>query len=218
MNLLNLAMRATPLLLAWTVLSAAPAYAAPPKGNDANGIYYVHTQKVAEKYQETSSYSKMQARLQGELKALEGELKTLAKLRYASDAERQEGLAIAAKPTPSSKESERLTELTKRADEIDEEFARLSQKTEPSAADTKRLKDIAEMRSGAEQKLAREKTDRQQKLAALDAKLRTEMEADLLKIVEKMAREMKLAVVYDRSAILFGGTDVTDELIKRLPK
>jgi hypothetical protein len=36
--------------------------------------------------------------------------------------------------------------------------------------------------------------------------------------VEKVAKDQKLAIIYERRAVLVGGNDLTDAVIKKLPK
>ena len=37
-------------------------------------------------------------------------------------------------------------------------------------------------------------------------------------VVTAIAKELKIPVIYDRRSVLFGGNDLTDDVVKRLPK
>lgn len=198
-------------------LLAAPALAA-PKPVDPSVPAFVNFNRLFAEYQKSSAFGKYQQRLREQVRALEEEMRTLAKLRYSTDAERQEALSLLARGKPGEKEQARIDELTKKADAVDAEFTILSTKMNPSAADSKRLQEITQMRGDAERKLARGQAERQGKLQKLDADLRVEIEAEIVKVVEKVAKENKLPFIYEHRALVFGGTDLTDEVVKKLPK
>jgi Skp family chaperone for outer membrane proteins len=204
------------LSLALLAPCAAPAAAQRPP--DPSAAAFVDLSQVLEQYRKTQAFAKYRQRLQEQSRAFNEELRTLAQLRYCTDAERQEAAAIKAKMKPTPAEQARLDELLKKADVIDNELAQLSQKTNPTDADTKRIQDLSRMRTEAAQNLAKEDADRRDRLRKLDQDMLGEVQTELLKLVEKVAKEQKVPVVYNRPAVLFGGTDLTAEVIKKLPK
>jgi len=52
----------------------------------------------------------------------------------------------------------------------------------------------------------------------MDAEVLDEVQGELLKLVEKVAKDNKVAVVYNRPSVLYGGNDLTPEVTKKLPK
>jgi Skp family chaperone for outer membrane proteins len=202
-------------------LCAAPVAAlAAPKGGspDPNAASYVDLNKVLQAYRKTGAFSKFQERLRDKSAQFGEEMKLLSDVRYLSDAERKEAVAIQAKPDATPAEKARLEALKKKSAAIDTELASLSQKASPSAAEVTRLKELNTLRGQAVQMLSREEGERQQTLRQMDMDLSAEVEGDLLKLVEKVAKDQKLPIIYERRAVLFGGNDLTDLVLKKLPK
>jgi len=44
------------------------------------------------------------------------------------------------------------------------------------------------------------------------------IEGDILKVVQKIAQQKKLTYVFDKSVVLFGGMDITDEAVTEIEK
>lgn len=216
MNLFHQAVRVIAALsLAAALLS--PASAAPKKP-DPDAPAFVNLSQVLAEYRKSAEFAKYQQKLREKGRQFNEEMQTLAQLRYCTDAERQEALALKAKPAPSDREKTRLAELMKKADTIDNELATLSQKKEPSEADSRRLGDLSKLRTDAARKLAEEESNRRDQMRRMETDLTAEVEIELLKVVEKVAKDQKIGTVYERRAVLFGGNDLTDDVIKKLPK
>ncbi len=119
------------------------------------------------------------------------------------------------------KESDELEELSKSAEDVG-----LSQK----ALDEKRaLAKAKVMKIRQLQRKAREMADdRQKSLTSQELQMRKRVVADIRKIVAKIAAEKNLDLVLDNTGVGIGGYnpviynsekfDITDEVIKRLPK
>jgi outer membrane protein len=208
-------------LLAATVAMAAalgnPALAA-ARNVDPNEPSFVDLNQALAAYRKTTAFAKYAQKLTDQRKTFSDEMTALAQARYATDAERQEMLAIKANPKPTDRQTERLNELVKQSDAVDNELATLSQKANPTDAELKRITELSTRRTEAARNLAKEENDRRDKLRTLEADLMTNVENDLLKIVEKVAKDNKLTTIYERRAVLFGGNDLTDEVVKKLPK
>lgn len=202
--------------VAATLLTPAIARAADetPPANPA----FVDLNRVVVEFRKTSAFAKYQLKMREQAKKLEEEMTTLAQLRYCTDEERVEGLALKSKTALSAKEKARMDELLKKADRVDNEIATLSQKQKPTDAEAARIVELSKMRTEAVKSLAKERAERSEELRRLEASLTADVEADLLKIVQKIAKDKKLPSVYSSRAVLFGGTDLTDEVIKKLPK
>jgi len=207
-------LRASAALIA--ALAALPAGAAPK--SDAPVAPVVDLNRLLEEYKKTESYARYQARYREKERQVAEELRTLAQVRYCSEAERKEGLAIRARPSPSDAEKARWDELVRKTEAIDKELAVLAQKQDPTEADTKRLGEITQLRTDAQRMLVKEEVDRREQLRRVYDDLFTEVEQELLKVIEKVAREQKVPVVFNRRQVLYGGTDLTDLVIKKLGK
>lgn len=198
---------------------AGPVTAAPKKtGFDSSLPSFVDLRKVADEYRKTPTFAKYSQRLREQSQVYTEEMQTLAQLRYCTADERAEALALKAKSAPSDKEKARLDTLMKKADTIDNELAQLGQKQPPTPEDTKRIQVLSKMRTDAVQSLAKEESDRREKLRKLEEDLMTEVEDNVLKLVDKVAKDYKLTTVYERRAVLVGGNDLTDEVVKRIGK
>jgi outer membrane protein len=201
------------LLLSTLLLAPAPASA-----GEAGQPAYVNLNKVVAEYRKTNAFAKYRQKIRDQEKVFQQEMETLAQFRYCTEVERQEALAIKAKEKPSSREQTRLTALTNKANTVENELATLSQKPSPSATETARIQELSRMRTEAAKNLAKEAADRQDRLRRMETEMTAEVEEELLKLVEKVAKDQKLPVIYERRAVLFGGVDVTDEVLKKLPK
>src|SRR4051794_10005400 len=111
--------------LAVAALGAVPAAAA-PKAAPITGPAYVDLARVYAEYRKSGEFAKKVSSLQEQQHRFETELSTLGQLRYCSEAERKEALAIQAKPKPTEAEKTRLQELLRKSDMIDSEITTLS--------------------------------------------------------------------------------------------
>lgn len=179
---------------------------------------YVDLGRLLSEYRKTAAFTKYQAQLRDQAKKFDDEMRTLAQLRYCTDEERTEGLALKAKPKPTPKEKTRLDELMKKADALDNEIATLSQKMKPTEAESARILELSKMRTEAARTLAKEQSDRRDQLRKMESGLMADVEEELLKLIEKVAKDQKLPAIYERRSVLFGGTDLTDQVVKKLPK
>jgi outer membrane protein len=200
------------------VLCAAASPAAAQKNKPASGPAWVDFNKVFAEYRKTSAWAKVGQTRRDMAKTFSVEMTTLASLRYCTDTERDEALALKKKIRLNEKEQTRLDELTKRADKVDNEMNTLSQKASPTDAETKRIAEISKMRTDAARGLAKAEADRREQLAKLENDALEDAEKDILLLVEKIAKDQKLEIVYERRGVLYGGIDLTDQVIKKLPK
>jgi len=203
--------------LALALSLPAPAAAA-PRNSSAGSPAFVDLKRVLEEYQKTSAFQKYGQRVQTRMASLNQEMETLAQLRYATEAERKEGLALKGKANPTDREKARFQQLVKKSDDLDNELAQLGQKKDPTQADTQRIQELSQKRAEAARSLAKEEADRRDQVRQLASELREEVENELLRLVEKVAKDRNLPFIYERRAVLFGGSDYTDEVIKKLPK
>jgi Skp family chaperone for outer membrane proteins len=209
--------------IALSLLVGAPACAGrdeaeTPTTAAASGPVYVDLPKVLTEYRKTSAFGKYQQRLRDQAKVFGQEMTTLSQLRFSTDEERKEALALTAKTSPNGREKARLEELMKKGDLIENEIAALSQKPSPTAAETARLQELSRMRTEGVRSLVKAETDRRDQLRQMEAGIMAEVETDLLALVQKVAKDEKLPVIYERRAVLFGGKDLTQTVVKKLPK
>jgi Skp family chaperone for outer membrane proteins len=193
--------------------------ARPVRAADPPQPAVVDLTRVLNVYRKTSAFAKQQQQFAEKEKAFADELAFLALLRYCTEDERREAISIREMgEKASAPQKAKLDGFTKRADEFDRELNTLSQKQNPSEAESKRITALSELRSKASQWLQEAAADRRGQLQKMDSDMTDAVRDDLLKIVESVAKESKVGVVYSRDAILFGGLDLTDRVIRKLAK
>jgi Skp family chaperone for outer membrane proteins len=200
------------------VLLAVGLLAPAARAEEDPGPPYVDLQKVLTEFRRTPAFSKFQAKIRDQYEVLNEEMKILALLRYCTEAERNEAIAIKNKKEPTPQEKARFDELAKKADQVDNELAALSRKTTPTDADRKRMAQLSQLRTEGVRYLSKQDTDRRERLRKIESDVMTEVENELLKLVQAVAREYKLPAIYERRAVLVGGVDLTVLVLKKLPR
>jgi Skp family chaperone for outer membrane proteins len=154
-----------------------------------------------------------------QLKAqLQSELALKQDTVILTDAERAEMNSLLAKPTPSDKEKARIGELRGKTAKLDEELRDLRQKPTPADTEKSRLQELTRLFSSAETKLGTNKEALQDQLDQKRAELLDGLQDKLLKAVEEVAKEQGLAMVFDKQALLFGGENITSQVVGKLKK
>ena len=179
---------------------------------------YVNIQQLLSEYRKTPAWGKYQARLRDRAKTYGLEMQALASVRFGTEEERKEALAIRAKDKLTDEETARMAELKKKTEAVANERAALAQKAKPSDEDAKRLQELAKLDTEAVRMLSKEDGDRREGVRRMEVELMSEVETELLKMVEKLAKDKKIDFIYERKALLFGGQDLTEEAVRRLPK
>jgi len=135
-----------------------------------------------------------------------------------TEAERTELNTLLAKASPSDQEKARLAELRGKTAKLDEELRNLRQKPIPTDTEKARLQELTQLFSTAETKLG---TDRETLQGQLDQKvdeLMSGLRDKILKAVEEVGKDQGLAMVVDKQARLFGGDDITSQVVNKLKK
>jgi len=210
------------LAVVW--ISTLPGIAASAKGNkrpaqlDASSIGYVDLSQVTEKLKETATWKAMEQQANTERTRLDGQLKQLSRSRYLSDAERRTLQALEAKPKVSAAEKRKIEALRQKSVAIDKEYNRLSQVEKPTKAQNDRLKQLTDIRTAAIENLQNQRAELQAQLEKKQLDLLEKMRQHVTDIINQVAKSNGMTVVIDRSAIIVGGTDLTTEVLQKLPK
>lgn len=205
------------VILLGSLLGAAPSGAVVQKGE--SGPAFVDVGRVLNVYRKTQAFAKAQQQFAEKEKALGEEMSFLAQIRFCTPEETKQALAIRTKgETASAADKAKLAEFKKRVDDIENELTRLSQKEKPTDAETKRLQELSTKRTESAQTLAEAAAERREQLRELDAQLLESVQEEIMKVVEKVAKEAKIPVVYNRTAVLVGGNDLTEQVIRKLGK
>lgn len=200
------------------MILGGPLAAAPKVTFDPAAPSYVDIHQLLSQYRKTSAFTKYQTRIREQAKKFAQEMELLAKVRHCSEPERQEALVLNEKPKLEKKEQTRFDELLKKSDLVDKELATLGQKEKPTDQEAKRISELSKQRQDAIRLLAKEEADRRDRIRDLEDELMAEVETELLKFVQQVAKDKKVPYVYSRQAVLVGGNDLTEEVAKKLPK
>lgn len=116
------------------------------------------------------------------------------------------------------KEKARIDELAKIERDLDATFKQLQSTAQPDEAQKARLKELQDIERKSKttgEALENDYNSRlQTKAIELDDKART----DILDAVKKVAEAKALTMVIAKDAVLFGGADVTDDVINKLDR
>lgn len=195
--------------------AAAPAAAAPTV--EPGTPVYVRFPAVLAAFRKTKSFQGHQSRLRDEVQRMEAELRILSPVRFGSQEQRQEAIILASRPMLDEAGKKRIEALVAAVAAMDTEYKTLSQKADASPADQKRLAELSDFRKTGAEWYDGQRDERQKRIGELDAEIRGSMSKEITRIIGVLAGEMGLKVVYDQSAILWGGFDLSDEVIKKLP-
>ena len=109
-----------------------------------------------------------------------------------------------------------LQELQKVNNDRDVELAKLEGLPEFTDAQKKRFQELAAKRTQARQGIEEMKLRVKQQIDERDAELTAQFNGKLQTAVEQVADQLKLEVVVQSQVVLFGGTDITDQVITAL--
>lgn len=109
-----------------------------------------------------------------------------------------------------------LQELQKLNNDRDVELAKLEGLPEFTDAQKKRFQELAAKRTQARQGIEEMKLRVKQQIDERDAELTAQFNGKLQAAVEQVADELKLQVVVQSQVVLFGGIDITDQVITSL--
>ena len=178
---------------------------------------YVDFGRLIVAYRKTGAYAKVKSGFTTKANGLREEMEMLQLTRYLTPAELEDYQELSAKAKLSKQEEQRKETLAKRSEQMDLELRSLSVLTSPSPEQEARLATITTAVRAAEQRLRREAGRLDNEMNKLDAELRGSISEKLLQIIRRAARARKWPSVLERAAVLFGGTDVTEIVIEKLP-
>jgi Skp family chaperone for outer membrane proteins len=197
------------------ILSVA-AYGDAPKPSDAAAkIGIVDVSRVEDEYTEVKDATTV-------VNALEASLTDILKMRQKysllSPQELDELEKLTGLEKPEDKDKQRITELSKKGDDLAAELETLRNKKDPTDADKARLTELTaastKSSTDVEARRAEYATKVQGKQKELLDKLTDKMNA----AIAELAQQKSFWVVVAKPVTLWGGTDITDELIAKLNK
>lgn len=114
----------------------------------------------------------------------------------------------------------RVQELQSVTPRLREELAKLQSKAELSEAEKARKKELVDKQNAGLQELEERSKDFerliQEKMRERDAEVSAKLRAKIDAMIARIAQENKLVMVFNKDSVLYGGVDITDQVVKRL--
>lgn len=136
--------------------------------------------------------------------------------RLLTDQEIEELVRLRGVSGPDDAQVKRIDELEKLSKSRDEELNALSNTKELSEEQNARLRSLRDMQNKSEVVIRNLDEDYKQQVEKRKNELSDKITEDLKSAIEAVAKEKGLATVVDKIAVLYGGVDITNEVISRL--
>ncbi|MDO8684146.1 MAG: hypothetical protein Q7N50_11760 [Armatimonadota bacterium] len=209
--------------LALGILSGIAYAADPPKPAGELKLGVVDLGRVRAEYKEFENSDNIIGGMDHSL-AAEINLRTRHKLLAAQEIE--ELVKLTALTNPTDKDQQRAEEITKKSNESASQLETLRAKKDPTEAEKAALTDLTQRETSASSQIA---TLRSEYVTAVEKK-RSELQKDnedkVMAGINALAQEKGLTTVMAKdmlvngqvyqSIVLFGGTDITEDLLKKL--
>lgn len=192
---------------------AAAAMVGPAFSADAVG--FVSVQEVFQGYAKTA---KSNEELDALTKTLVGKLQVMEANLLLPDADVRELATLSSKDKLSDVESARRKSLEDRQKTLDKELTDLQAKKEPTAQELARMKELQEKQAKGKENIDKAKDESDKAFQARSKELSGLIREDILKAIEAVAKDKKYSLIVDKDAVLFGGTDVTKDVLEKLGK
>lgn len=212
----NSARLAIGLTLVGQLLAGAPAWADRSAAGPEPSIGYVDLQQVRQELMRTPAWTVMSRKLDDAKSRAENDVEALRKTRYLTIPERQELDLLRAKQKPTEVEKRRAGELEGKSDALDREYTTLAQTEKPSPEQGARIRELDAVRKEGIALIQREIDRAGAALEKLQREQLEELSARVQKIVTQIAQRRGLSLVVERQLVLFGGIDVTADVVKAL--
>lgn len=198
-------------VLAIIVATGAAAYAA----DNALKIGIINVQKVYDNAPRFKQYMEMLVKLQEELGS---KLEIRSQNLMLPEEQIKEIVDLKIKQKPTEQDTARIKELSDIERANDAELKRLQGLKDLTEQDKAKLNELTEMQKKARIAGEEMEKDYNSRLHASRQDLENKASADLQEAVNKVAEEKGLTYVIAKDAMLFGGVDVTDNVISKLDR
>ena len=111
----------------------------------------------------------------------------------------------------------RVKELQDENKKREAEYTTLSQANPPSDEQKKRIDELSQMQKKSAANLENVKESMTKTMEELFMAKQAALDAQIAKACEAVAAEKKLSVIVLKSAVLYGGVDVTEDVLAKLP-
>lgn len=195
------------------VFSQAASLAYAQDDNQDTGV--VDLQKVWEKAPRGQQYDEELREFQ---LGLTKKIDIRAQNLMLSDEEIKELIELMTKEQTTEAESARLQELQSLDRDRDKELKDLQVVASPNDEQKARLKTLQDMQKKSTETMQSIDRDYQEQIATKAEEYRSQFIVEIEEAIKAVAEEKKMKMVFDSMAALYGGTDITDDVIGKLDR
>jgi outer membrane protein len=189
----------------------AAAIAVPAAADSAWGV--VDMARVRDEYKSMRDLDEQFQRFQMEQ---EKELELQHKTRLLLDEERQEFLDLSQVAAPTEARSQRLAELEGLSDQRERRRFELRKQQERTESEEAELKELDQLYDRRTEQIAALQADVHRSRLAKYQELSKLVTESVNKAVKAVAEEKKLTIVVRKESVLFGGLEITDDVLAQL--
>jgi Skp family chaperone for outer membrane proteins len=181
----------------------------------AASIGKVDVEKINKEYKLATRYQDELQRYRAEL---EKQFDDFTKTSYLSSEELAELNALNEKKNPSDAEKARIQQLTDYTKTKQDRLRELEQKPENELSDAEKTEmgQLRQKETDAQNGAKAKDNDLMQKLLARQKEYADEIEKNVTSALEAISKEKNLTAVLSNDVILYGGVDITDEVLAKL--
>jgi Skp family chaperone for outer membrane proteins len=210
-----LKLRMTAWALAVMLVGVGQTASAAPAADQAQKTAVVDIEKVYSNAPRVKQYSE-------ELNAFGQDLGKKVDIRnkymMLNETEIQELVLLKTKSSRTSAEDTRMKELEEAERTRDAKYSTLQETKEPTEEQKTQLKELRDMRQKAKDTLDALARDYDGQLKSKQQELLGKADVDIRDAITKVATAKSISMVLAKDAVLFGGTDITDDVIKNLDR
>ncbi len=199
-------------LTALSILSTSVCGAA-----DAVAIGTVDMGKV---YTEAPRIKQLREQLEQRSKEFESRLDIREQNLMLTEEQVRELIDLKMKPNPSDKEKARIQELTDLERKLDEQLKNLQNTPQDKLTDAEkaRLKELTDLQAASKTAGGQIEKDYNTQLQNEARELEAKASEEINAVIKQLAEAKKLSYVLDKSAVFYGGSDITNEVIAKLDR
>ena len=144
------------------------------------------------------------------------EMQRLTRERYLTRDERTELRSLKAKPTPTPTDRKRIEALEAQSNLLDREYQELAKIERPTEPQQIRLVELKRLRETGLEALKDQSIVNSRRVTSLEEDLFRVEHKRVQEAAAEVARQNQLELVVDRQLVLYGGQDVTANLLQHL--
>jgi outer membrane protein len=206
-------------LIAAAVLSLATAGSwvvqAAQAQNPAFSLAFVDLKRVSTEYEGTK---RSQAELNAFQESLRKQLDDLENIRFLNDAEHTEMDQLRAAATPTDAQKKRMQDLLDTSKSRSDQFRALQQNPNKSDAEKTQLDSLTKMSNDTDTKMDALSSKLDDQLQQKGEELSKQLTDTVTAAITDVAKNKSYSVVLDKQAVLYGGSDMTDDVLAQLGK